>query len=224
MLVASVLHYVQITLTDDPFTGTISDKANLDENNRVYVPASESKVVKVIFETEGDPAAIALNVYSDLIDHPNNVLSFTTYDSLGGSIKVGLLTLTHHPAIERDLPYVISVRGSCTNSGLYGYDINYLFYTRDLYPPEIITGTDETENDLADIEVYPNPVTDFLRLDGRTQSPTRILITDVTGKTLINNRILHLPGILDVRPLPPGVYLAIIQTSHSRKVWRFVKN
>ncbi|MCK6616852.1 MAG: T9SS type A sorting domain-containing protein [Cyclobacteriaceae bacterium] len=224
VMVASVLHYVQITLTDDPFTGTISDKANLDENNRVYVPASEARTIKLLFETTGSPTGIALNVHTDLTDHPNNVLSFSTYDSLGGSIKIGLLTLTHHPAIERDLPYVINVRGSYTNSGLYGHDINYLFYTRDLYPPEIITGIKETENDLSGIELYPNPVTDFLKFNGTTQSPARILITDVNGKILINNRILHLPGVLDVRPLLPGVYLAIIQTSHSRKIWRFVKN
>lgn len=224
VMVASVLHYVQITLTDEPFTGAISDKANLDENNRIYVPASESRTIKILFKTEGNPPGINLTAYSDLIDHPNNALSFSTYDSLGGVIKVGLLALTHHPATERDLPYVITVRGSYTNSGLYGHDISYLFYTRNLYLPDIITGTEGTENELADVELYPNPVTDFLKVTGSTPSPLCIMISDLTGRILLANTSLNPPDTLDVRPLPPGVYLAIIQTAVSRKIRRFVKN
>ncbi len=78
-----------------------------------------------------------------------------------------------------------------------------------------VTGTPKWHPEA--MQVYPNPVTRYVRfVPGRQQGPVQLTLTDITGKQcLVVNNFGEKDFILDMDPLPTGVYLYAI-TSRSR--------
>jgi len=74
------------------------------------------------------------------------------------------------------------------------------------------------------IEVYPNPATDFIKITGLNNSVTEARIVNMIGKTVM---VLH-PGEesinADISELPSGVYFVNLTSSDKNTVKRFVKD
>lgn len=75
----------------------------------------------------------------------------------------------------------------------------------------VLVGLDE-EN-INDFSLYPNPADDVLniRFDQNTGSPTTIVITDISGKQVLEQNIISAEGdnlvVLDIESLSPGIYM-----------------
>ncbi|MBX2955970.1 MAG: T9SS type A sorting domain-containing protein [Cyclobacteriaceae bacterium] len=207
---------IQIILTDHDSGSRISLKNPLDENNRVYIPINESRSIKILYEPN-DQNESSLSVYSSLSE---NEIQFSTYDSSSANIKVGLLTLTSSASIDRDNPYVITIRGRQPSMySAYASDLCLLFYTRDLYP-EIITRTEDT---LAGITVTPNPVTDFLKVQLPHQQPAQLTLLDLSGKMMLK-KFMNESCVVDVRELPAGLYIIELRTGRARRTLKIIKH
>ncbi|MBX2944379.1 MAG: T9SS type A sorting domain-containing protein [Cyclobacteriaceae bacterium] len=207
---------IQIILTDHDSGSKISLKNPLDENNRVYIPINESRTIKILYEPNEQNES-TLSAYSTLTE---DELQFSTYDSSSANIKVGLLTLTSSAAIDRDNPYVITIRGRQPSMyPAYASDLCLLFYTRDLYP-EIITRTEDT---LAGISVMPNPVTDYLKIQLPHQQPAQLTLLDLSGKVVLK-KFINETCMVDVRDLAAGIYIVKLQTGNGRRTIKIIKN
>jgi hypothetical protein len=215
-----MMRLVQINLVDASSEGYISHNAsNLEEHNRIHLAVTESRGIKVIFKTENNPSAIGLQAFSNLADYPGT-FAFSVYDSLGGAIKVGVLALSPDHSVDRDHPWIISVRGSYSEGGLFGHDMNFMLHTRDTPFPEIITALPD---EFDGIVIYPNPVKDFLRLRLPTASPVNLFLFDLHGRTVMH-LINEKTDMLDLRTLPRGMYLLVMQTPDRRKVIKILKD
>lgn len=207
---------IQIILTDHDSGSRISLKNALDENNRVYIPINESRTIKILYEPN-DQNESTLSAYSTLNE---DELQFSAYDSSSANIKVGILTLTSSAAIDRDNPYVITIRGRQTlGYPAFASDLCLLFYTRDLYP-EIITRTEDT---LAGITVTPNPISDYLKIQLPHQQAAQLTLLDLSGKIVLK-KFINESCLVDVRELPSGLYIIKLQTGSARKTIKIIKD
>lgn len=86
------------------------------------------------------------------------------------------------------------------------------------------------KNDLLIFGVYPNPVSDYavVQFYNEKQSDIKIIIADITGKTLSTLKAsnvtpgLHLEG-LDMRSLSDGIYFLTIHTNEGSVTRKLVK-
>ncbi|HYG51822.1 MAG TPA: choice-of-anchor V domain-containing protein [Flavobacteriales bacterium] len=69
------------------------------------------------------------------------------------------------------------------------------------------------ENASPPVNVYPNPVSDFVYINPSFAGTVQLLLTSIDGKTVNNQRDYFVPGfasVLDVRNLPKGTYILSI--------------
>jgi Secretion system C-terminal sorting domain len=213
--VGSTLVDTQIILEDFDQAGSLTTSKDFGDYGRVHIPVGGTETIKVIYKGI-DNENIELNAYTDLSD-TTGAFSFTTYDSTQ-NFKIGLLTINSLPEIDREEPYVITVRGMEKPEGFglyYPTDVNLMLFTRDVFP-EVITSVHE---DLK-IQAYPNPVSDKLTLRLPVDVPVSIGLLDMQGRKLgyWNNA-----QTIDMTSIPPGIYLMEIIHSQGRKVLKIIK-
>ncbi|MRT93186.1 T9SS type A sorting domain-containing protein [Ancylomarina sp. 16SWW S1-10-2] len=75
-----------------------------------------------------------------------------------------------------------------------------------------ITSIDDFEEELA-VTIYPNPVSQFLRINLSFNKQTQIRIINLKGSIIYQKQISNSQHIIDVHSFPKGVYLLNIQTS-----------
>jgi hypothetical protein len=191
----------------------LTDDVDLNANNKIYIGENIDSTITLYAHAIGADQ-LSLSATSELINELNFV--FETEDSVTGQgipVKVGRLSLQSTPDIVRTNPYNISVRVSVTkDSKVFVKDISYLFYTT-VVPDEVEEEEEEeviTTNEMIagnSIEVYPNPVSSFVRISlTDNHNPTRISILDLTGRCI--DRILVTGATsYDVTGFPPGTYI-----------------
>jgi hypothetical protein len=213
---STVTYDVQLILADESAQGRMWMNTSLETNNRLYLPPGQTQAIKFYYEPNSTNTAIA--AFSEL-EHFTGAFSFMTYDSAEAPIKVGVLTLTSTAEINRDNPYIITIRGQHVSGAMpFPTDQAILFYTRDLQPG-VITGIEE---DVLSVAVFPNPVNDFLHIQNPAQRLIQVSIVDTSGKIIRSVSLDH-DNTLDLRYLNQGLYLCIIQSGTGRKVFKIIK-
>jgi hypothetical protein len=205
----------QVILSGDPpEILRIHDNQELDEYSRILVQEGETKKVRVFFEVE-DTRAPMLEMFSAINDGPGaDPASFITYDSIsppsGKKIKVGVLTIAPDVTAVRENAYLVVVRGS-TEGMSHVSDINYLIYTDALPPlPEIITGT---EDYITQVQVFPNPVKEWLTIQTNQPGESEVLVYLVQGVRLKTKTFKGETNI-PLNDLSPGVYICEVRRNN----------
>jgi hypothetical protein len=207
----------QVNLIDDPaLPPDLSLDKEVDENGRLHIPTDESQTIKIICEAVTG-SSVELYAYSELSEN-NEAFAFTTYDSTSASakpIKVGLLTLNSTTAINREAPYLITVRG-LENSKYLVRDMNIMLYTQDVFPETIIMAV----KDVPQFDVYPNPTTDKITVKSSDNTPIVIHFTNLKEEKVgIQSDI----NSFDLVNQPPGLYILKIETPRHKKVVKVIK-
>lgn len=74
------------------------------------------------------------------------------------------------------------------------------------------------------VSVFPNPVSDFIRLQTALNSPAQIFIYSLTGQMVYSGQYASTTSDIDVSSLKSGIYLLVYDANNQRSVKRFVKN
>jgi len=74
------------------------------------------------------------------------------------------------------------------------------------------------------ISIYPNPVNNFIIINGLKSNTEQIKLTDLQGKTIYQNTKIPKEGILDLSNLKSGIYILTIQTEQCIFSEKIVKN
>ena len=105
---------------------------------------------------------------------------------------------------------------------LFGYGLDSGFNKFYLISPDsvIFTGI-EKQSDNSNISIYPNPANSMLYLQTNNSSLARasahVYVSDLSGKTLMNQQIHLQQTSIDVSTLPSGIYF--IHYQDNEKVW-----
>ena len=201
---------IMIILEDGLSEHALTDNGALDENNKLLVEPGQQAQFKVFLkDKEALTNGLELSLASELDDFPGNI-EFSTYDSASGdyTIKVGQLSITPGVAVDRDNPYLISIRGvSNTKSGpLIAKDQNYLVYTRDVDDiVDVPTGLNPGEGGPA-LHLFPNPTARFLYLPSFNGVPMNLVLLQPDGKVAAR-WTLQGGQAVDLQAYPRGLYV-----------------
>ncbi len=115
------------------------------------------------------------------------------------------------------MPYIKLDNGYIVPWGYPAYEF-YLFRV-----PGNMTAVEKV-NTRSRIHIYPNPAEDQITVTLPDDAPYLVTLLNVNGKALhrqTSSRTAR--ATLDVKELPPGIYLVQVAGSHSRSVSRFIK-
>jgi uncharacterized repeat protein (TIGR03803 family) len=116
--------------------------------------------------------------------------------------------------------------GLTREARLFSYDLRQANPSDPGSDPETDPGTDPVTGLLQNeaLAMYPNPVTEQVRIDGLAGELVSLVIVNNLGKPLscpfINDSVGYL---LDVRPLVPGMYILQVTSTQQRYTLRFIK-
>lgn len=194
----------------------------LDVNRKVFVDVNGQRTIRAVLSDNVSSTGVKWDAFFDNRIAGDVALSY--YDSAAGSkkMKVALITLTSTPGIVRDNPYSLTLRGtSTTPDAIYSEDISYLFFTRDIDLPAIVTSTDEMS--MKRTTVYPNPFSHYFYVD-RPSSPNGFdyRLLDINGKVLMDER-RSADKPIDGSYLPTGVYILETRSGFVTEQHRLVK-
>lgn len=71
-----------------------------------------------------------------------------------------------------------------------------------------------SEFSLNSIEIYPNPVKDFLSIENPNLNIDKIQLLDLQGKIVLEQRISSASIKLDLKNLPKGIYILQLKSNH----------
>lgn len=130
------------------------------------------------------------------------------------------------PGIARDEPVYFSIG----NTGYIGLGYHYgIAYYNDFYEysPDSTTGISDPPEADSDFTISPNPASEFLVISSefREENQIKISITDVTGKSVFENKLtcktLHFK--LQNLNFPDGIYFVEVSDSKQKVIKKFVK-
>lgn len=217
--VSTMSYDMQIILEEHTPDVSFSTNSMLDENGRVFLPVNSAKTIKIFFEKLSATPPIELIDSSELKIN-EAAYSFSTYDSSNTNIKVAVLTLTSLPEINRENPYLITVRG---NYGWLAKDVSLLFFTQDVPPKlidfiELILNTHDEEHHT--VEVYPNPTSDFVQILLPGNQVGVVSVYDASGRYVFSQT----GNVIDIQELKRGLYFCTIRYGSTTKRAKFIKD
>ena len=143
------------------------------------------------------------------VETPNYVQSMT-FDHASGRLFWALMTNTAGRLVELNI-----TTGKATDLGKIGNNSEIVM----LYTP--VDGTGITTFESANINMYPNPATDQITIEG-TQGAT-VNIYDITGKILLTNIMHSDRETINVSQLSAGVYIVELQNQKSKSTSKLIK-
>ena len=219
--VGYVMRTFQILLAD--VSSEISTMTSItDPNRKVIATGGKSRTIRAVVTDNLLSNEIKWSVFYDNKIASN--VSFTQYDSLTGAkkMKVGLLMLNPTAAIVRDNPYSITLRGtSITAAGQFSKDISYLFFTKDIELPSVITAVKDKSK--KQFQAYPNPFSHFIRADEMNgMSECEFILTDIAGQVVFSSKGKMINSI-ETSDLAPGMYVLQMKNGEGAQQQKLVK-
>ena len=83
--------------------------------------------------------------------------------------------------------------------------------------------TDVNGIENTNISIYPNPFSDVINITTNNESYNRLIITDITGKTIIEKTVISGSEHIDMSPYSSGVYLISIFKDNEVYTSRIIK-
>jgi hypothetical protein len=77
------------------------------------------------------------------------------------------------------------------------------------------------ENSIKQFKLYPNPSTDYFRISNIEKA--NVVITDVTGKVVLQTEGVDENSLINVSNLNSGIYLVNIKNESMNETIKFVK-
>jgi hypothetical protein len=206
-LLGWIVKDIEILLVNSALPITIVPK---EENMKHDLLLTEGNAtIKEIAGTSKNVVLFA-DVYSELIG--NSAMLYQKSDSSSADAEFinVLAKITWNEIIKRKSPYAIVIRARINSSQLV--DDVYLIYTISL--PVVTSVADE-----ASVSLFPNPATDFIELQSSV-AIDNVKLFSPSGEPVEIGVTNHM---VDVRNIPNGLYLMIVETGGRKSLYRVVK-
>ncbi len=107
-------------------------------------------------------------------------------------------------------------------AGIY-FDFNSVVMTNNVANTIGIPAGIATMSNVANVEVYPNPVNDELTIKADNGSYTTMTITNTMGQQLMKQALNTTQTKVNVKTLPSGIYYITLRGDSGVKVQKFEK-
>lgn len=154
-------------------------------------------------------ADTALIVNDGMIEVGND---FSNIDTLRGS---GLFCIANS---STNTGNVLETLDICDNTGTSIFDVNSGNVAATVTNCNAGCNVDLEKNTTADINIYPNPVSSVLNIEGINEG--QVTITDVMGQTVYSSSV---KSEIDVRNFRTGIYFITVENDKQQKMLKFIK-
>lgn len=114
---------------------------------------------------------------------------------------------------------------SSSDVGVYGMNTPGYFCADHIYvSPETASMDDPSPYGVLNVEIYPNPAIDFIRVNFNSRENSIIQIFDFSGRMIFNNENYQSDEFIDVSEYDPGYYVIKIQSGISVFTSGIIKN
>ncbi len=103
---------------------------------------------------------------------------------------------------------------------IVSYDNRYITYTLNIELEEFVNTENLTEN--INIEVYPNPANDFIKVSG-VEIGNQLSILDINGRTLHSMKVANQTELINIEEFETGVYFIKIKNSENTLIKKVIK-
>ena len=79
------------------------------------------------------------------------------------------------------------------------------------------------ENQITGVALYPNPVTDVLQINAKTEI-TSVVIFNINGQQLLSKDLNSMHGEIDLSAFSTGIYFARVSANNATETFKIVKN
>lgn len=187
--------------------------SSLQEEHRdsLYYPSANQKI-HVVYERDDLNNLVPEDKGIYTYDNSGNLQNVISYEYINSWVLLDS-TIYHY---GKGRPDAMAVYG-WTGSGWSAQPIEKGEFL------DLITGISSVNNNQSQLVVSPNPVSDFVSLDGLKQSSNyEIEVLKVDGATVY--KALHSSTKIDLSFLPAGIYLMKVTDNQVVRTAKFVKN
>lgn len=172
----------------------------------LFIPLMLNKIKDIIDLNQIEENLICPKLYVSKYEYINNNLVFTIHNELGEEwIDITANNLDLEILIDGQLNCTILFPWEAERGTLMGIN-NSVDYQEDLLFVEAINITSGTiEQELFELEIYPNPTSDFINIKAKGS----IQLVDIMGKTIYANPNVKGQVTIDVSALPKKQYFLI---------------
>jgi autotransporter-associated beta strand protein len=82
----------------------------------------------------------------------------------------------------------------------------------------------DCKNDVSDIQIYPNPATDYIKVIAPIYENTTLNIISLEGKIIKTMPLISNQTLISVKELTEGIYFIEIKGNHNNSLLKFTKN
>lgn len=79
------------------------------------------------------------------------------------------------------------------------------------------------DNQLQQVALYPNPVTDVLQISAKTEINS-VVIFNINGQQLLSKDLNSMHGEIDLSAFSTGIYFARVTANSATETFKIVKN
>lgn len=127
------------------------------------------------------------------------------------------------PAPARSFP-VAAVSGNSAFVGLgWSYSLTETYY-KDWWKYSLSTGQDEMDERISWVEVYPNPVTDFLYVNVKENEKYSFEIMNILGDVIMRGELEGKEEKIELTNLSNGSYTILFRNEKYTQTEKFIKN
>jgi photosystem II stability/assembly factor-like uncharacterized protein len=207
-----------VPTNDDCVDSTPLACGDLVTNSTVFATNSGGNASPDVFYSytgTGSAETITLNACGPATSFPTTVRVYSDC-TLATQIAFNDSSCVNQPELEFESDgtstYIIMVEGyDDTKAGSFQLGLTC----------ETILGTQD--NQLQQVALYPNPVTDVLQITAKTEI-TSVAIFNINGQQLMNKDLNSMHGEIDLAALSTGIYFARVTANNTTETFKIVKN
>ncbi|HTF05171.1 MAG TPA: LamG-like jellyroll fold domain-containing protein [Bacteroidia bacterium] len=183
------------------YTFIPTNRYSLGQEWDISIPSDlyEGKMEEVrIWNTARTASQITTNMYNELAGNESGLIAYYPFNQ--GNPNGPNPGLTFLPDYSPN-----NNAGTLVNFALSGSVSNWTRVCDGLIPPNGIADNAIAEDRYA----YPNPATNEIYVSSTFEKPVAVRITDISGKTVLQETLQGTNPIVDVSALPAGMYFIL---------------
>lgn len=173
--------------------------------------------------TDPDFFLLTINGYAEGVETTEEAIEFFLADYRFLDDRLDYIVADWQQVLLFDLGFPDSITFTLTSSDIGEFGINHPpYFAVDNLQMELFTATDEAVESATTLQVFPNPVTDILRVES-SFAAQHISIFDNCGRLVKTVAAPSKRAVIPVADLPNGIYFIRTENAEHRRTERFVK-
>jgi phage-related protein len=200
-----------------------SDKISINETQVTLLKAGRVKILALQSGNDNFLAAVS-SEQSFCIKPIKPIIEAPILSGSGFILTSNSATGNQWFLNDKLLPSATGQTLNATESGTYKLQVNADDCASEFSLEKALVVTGDLQDDLSKIEIYPNPVIDWLTIKlGEESIKKEVSIVDLTGRQMVQKEVYGSEAQVNVADYSQGIYLLKVSSSTTTRIIKFEK-